>query len=81
LGKEENFSALMLQEYIPLGQRIARFIVEYADPEEDRWLLLAQGTTIGYKRLFRFPAVTSDKIRISILEADAPPLLNAIAIY
>ena len=81
LGKEENFSALMLQEYIPLGQRIARFIVEYADPEEDRWLLLAQGTTIGYKRLFRFPAVTSDKIRISILEADAPLLLNAIAIY
>ena len=43
--------------------------------------MLAQGTTIWYKRLFRFPAVTSDKIRISILEADAPPLLIAIAIY
>ncbi|HOG25726.1 MAG TPA: alpha-L-fucosidase [Bacteroidales bacterium] len=81
LDREENFSVLMLQEYIPLGQRIARFIVEYWHLGEKQWRLLAGGTTIGYKRLLRFPAVTSDKIRISILEADAPPLINTIGIF
>jgi alpha-L-fucosidase len=81
LGKEETFSVLLLQEYIPLGQRVARFIVEYREPGQGQWCLLVRGTTIGYKRLFRFPPATSDKIRISILEADAPPLINTIAIY
>lgn len=49
---------MMLQEYIPLGQRVKAFVVEYLD--KDTWLpvkLNEETTTIGYKRLLRFETV------------------------
>lgn len=76
-----TFSVLSLGEYIPLGQRVARFIAEYSDPEDGKWQLFARGTTIGYRRMFRFRQVTSEKVRISILEAGAPPLINRVELY
>lgn len=81
LDKEETFSMILLQEYIPLGQRIARFIVEYINPSDGLWHTIAQGTTIGYKRILSFSPVTSGVIRVSILEAGAPPLVNCVELY
>ncbi len=72
---------ILLQEYIPLGQRIARFIVEYINPSDGLWHTIAQGTTIGYKRILSFSPVTSGVIRVSILEAGAPPLVNCVELY
>ncbi len=81
LDREETFSMMIIQEYIPLGQRVARFQVEYINTSDDLWQTIAQGTTIGYKRILTFPPVTSSVIRVSILEADAPPLINNVELY
>jgi alpha-L-fucosidase len=80
-GKKQTFNLLLLQEYIPLGQRVASFNVEYWDDAAASWKLLTTATTIGYKRILRLPSTTTGKLRINILHALACPVLNAIGLY
>ena len=73
---------MMLQEYIPLGQRVKAFVVEYLD--KDTWLpvkLNEETTTIGYKRLLRFETVETKGIRIRITDARGPLCLSNVGVY
>ncbi len=81
LGTPQTFNRLLLQEYIPLGQRIAAFNVEYWDNETGTWNLLAEATTIGYKRILCLPTVTTGKIRINITQSLASPIVNTLELY
>ena len=82
LPKAEKINRMMLQEYIPLGQRVKSFVVEYN--KEDEWLpvkLNEETTTIGYKRLLRFETVSTDKLRVRFTDARACLCINNIAAY
>lgn len=79
--QEKTFNRILLQEYIPLGQRIANFNIEYWNNSNSKWELLTKATTIGYKRILRFPTATCQKIRINILESLACPIINNLEIY
>jgi len=79
LGKAQSFNRLMLQEYFPLGQRVKAFSVEYCDG--GTWKPVDKQTTIGYKRILRFPMITTQKLRVNIEDALACPILNNIGIY
>ncbi len=78
-GKEQAFNRLVLQEYIPLGQRVKTFNVEYWDG--NTWQPIVSQTTIGYKRILRFPMVIAQKLRMNIIESLACPVLSEIGIY
>lgn len=73
---------LMLQEYIPKGQRVKSFKVEVfvnngweeIDCDEEK-------TTIGYKRLLRFSTVSASALRISILDSRGPICLSNLGLY
>lgn len=80
LKEPRTFDRLMIQEYIPLGQRVAEFGVEYRDESSGSWVPLVEATTIGYKRILRFPAVVASKIRIGF-DALACPVISEIGIY
>lgn len=78
----QRMNRMMLQEYIPLGQRVKAFTVEYKDGEQ--WIpvkMNEETTTIGYKRLLRFETVTTDAVRIRITEARGALCLSKIGIY
>jgi len=45
------------------------------------WTTLARGTTIGHKKLDRFPAVTSSRVRLAIDAALDTPCLANLALY
>ena len=75
-----TFNRIMLQEYIPLGQRIAAFEIEYQETD-GRWCRLAEGTTIGYKRILLTPETTTKLLRISIKSSLACPILNNIGLF
>ncbi|MDR2361147.1 MAG: alpha-L-fucosidase [Prevotellaceae bacterium] len=81
LPAPQTFSRLLLQEYIPLGQRIAAVDVDYWDDTSHTWMSLASATTIGYKRILQFPATTSDKLRIHIRRSLACPTLSTVGVY
>lgn len=60
-------NTLLIQEDIAKGQRIERFLLEGC--VEGNWQKLAEGTTVGYKRLVRFAACQPDSIRLTVLSA------------
>lgn len=77
-----RMNRMMLQEYIPLGQRVKAFVVEYLD--KDTWLpvkLNEETTTIGYKRLLRFETVETKGMRIRITDARGPLCLSNVGVY
>jgi alpha-L-fucosidase len=79
LGKPTVFNRFMAQEYIRLGQRVKSFKIEALI--DGNWKELAQQTTIGYKRILVFPTVKASKVRFTILDAKACPLISNIGIY
>jgi alpha-L-fucosidase len=79
LGQPKLFNVVMLQEPIHLGQRVEKFYVEARTSRG--YKKIAEGTTIGYKRLLRFPAVKATKLRLVIEEAKACPLIAEVGLF
>ena len=78
-GKPTTFNRFLVQEYIPLGQRVKSFTVEaFVDGE---WKEVAKATTIGYKRILRFHTVKATKLRFTVTDAKSCPLISNIEIY
>ena len=64
---------------IPLGQGVERFTLEAWDGRA--WKQFAAATTIGYKRILRFPALTASKVRLSILDARDCPRISNVGLF
>lgn len=79
LGQAQTIKYVMLQEYIPLGQRVSKFSVEAW--KDGTWQPVAKATTIGYKRILPVDSVRTNKIRVNIEEAQACPVISTIAVY
>ncbi len=78
-GKPTRFNRFMAREYIRLGQRVKSFTVEAMTDGE--WQEIAKATTIGYKRILRFPTVEATKLRFHITGAKACPVISEIGVY
>ncbi len=79
-NETQTFNRVMLQEYIPLGQRVEKFHVEVED-ENGHWRTIAKETTIGYKRLVLTETVTTKKVRIVIDRSRACIVLNRVGLF
>lgn len=82
LKKSQKINRLMLGEYIPLGQRVKKFAIEYQDGK--KWLPLNVGeatTTIGYKRLLRFKPIATKRLRIRFEESRGPLCINELGAF
>jgi alpha-L-fucosidase len=78
LGAPTEVNRILLQEYIPLGQRIRSFSVDYWDGNKS--MELDKKTTIGYKRILTFPTITTTRIRVS-MEGNASPIISELQVY
>lgn len=72
---------IMIQEYIPMGQRVKSFNVEFRESENAEWKEICSGTTIGYKKLLLFNPVEAAQVRFNILDSYASPQINNVAIF
>jgi alpha-L-fucosidase len=76
---DRTFNVARLSEYIELGQRVEEFSLEaWANGQ---WKEIAKGTTIGYKRLLRFDAVTTRKVRLKIMQSRVFPTISELGLY
>ena len=80
LTEARTFNRVQLQEYIPLGQRIAAFSIE-AMAADGTWQPIARETTIGYKRIVQVPTTTTTAVRVNIEESEACPVINGFALF
>jgi alpha-L-fucosidase len=86
LGSVHEIDGFIIQEYIPLGQRVDGYTIECR--VDGRWEKVFTGTKIGYKRIIledraatadiKFPA--SYAVRLKIENALACPLINTFSI-
>ena len=80
--KPVKMNRVVLQEYIPLGQRVKDFYME--GELNGKWFKInAYDTlsTIGYKRIVRFNTVELDKLIIYFEESRGPLCINNIEAY
>ncbi len=78
-GKMTSFNRFLVQEPISLGQRVKSFSLEAM--VNGNWTEIAKETTIGYKRILRFPTVEATKLRLNILDSKSCPLISNIEVY
>ncbi len=79
LNGEKMINYITLQEYIKLGQRVKEFTISVW--AGNSWKEISKGTTIGYKRIVKVDPIKTDRVKISILNAKASPLISTIEIY
>jgi alpha-L-fucosidase len=79
LGENKLISYVLVQEYIKLGQRVKGFSVEIE--KDGKWQEVAKGTTIGYKRILRIKPVEAQKVRLTISDSKACPLISNVELY
>lgn len=77
-----SLNTVVLQEYIPLGQNVKEFSISYY--RNGKWLPVETDealTTIGYKRIVRFPTVNAEKLRIRFLTGEGTLCLTAASAH
>ncbi len=88
LSEPVEINRFVVSEYIPLGQRVRKFSVEAMVDGE--WTQLKDDytenadmamSTIGRKRIICFPTVCASKVRFSVLDSKACPLISEIGLY
>ena len=80
--KPVKMNRVVLQEYIPLGQRVKDFYME--GELNGKWFKINPFdtlSTIGYKRIVRFNTVELDKLIIYFEESRGPLCINNIEAY
>jgi alpha-L-fucosidase len=77
--KPTRFERVVLQEFIRLGQRVEAFTVEAE--VDGAWKTLAEGTTVGYKRIVPCEPTTAARVRVNITRARACPTLATVSVY
>jgi alpha-L-fucosidase len=79
LPSVRTFDVLCLQENIAIGQRIEKFALDYWDG--NGWQQVANGSTVGYKRLLKFAPVSSGRVRLRIESSRLNPTLSEFGLY
>ncbi len=74
-----EINAVALEEATGLEGRVQEYKVE--GQVDSDWRVLSHGTTIGKRKVDRFPKATVWKARLTILKASAHPALRKFGIY
>ena len=77
LPEPAEINCVDVKERIAEGQRIASFAVEV--PGDDGWSRVAEGTTVGHRRLARIPLAKYGRLRVT-LDGIAPPQIFPVAL-
>lgn len=75
-----TFDRILIQEPTKYGQRIKKFEIQIAG-DDGTWKTITEGTTIGYKRLLRFPISTAQKVKLILTESLDVPAISNFEIY
>lgn len=85
-SRPTTFNRFLAEEYITLGQRVKAWSLEAH--VDGRWIPLHDAltedgklTTIGNRRIVCFPAVTADKVRFTVTDSKAAPVISRLSVF
>ena len=85
LPEYRTFDYVQLQEDIRFGQKISSFRVDIQDFDvalaDGGWWTIAEGTTVGYKRIIPIEPLKARKLRVVITGSHDRPVLDGIALF
>ena len=80
IGKQPTaINHIVIQEDIANGERIRKYVVEAN--VNGQWIAVCDGESVGHKRIQQFDAVTTNEIRLRVVEAVDVPLIKRLAVY
>ncbi|MBC7893909.1 MAG: alpha-L-fucosidase [Cytophagaceae bacterium] len=79
LARPARANVVRLSEPITIGQVVEGFIVEIG--AEGAWTTVARGTTVGYARLARFPALRAERVRVTVESSLDAPRLSQLSLF
>ena len=79
LGKLVTFNVVSLREFLPLGQRVDDWALDRWS--NGAWVEFASGTAIGARRLWRGDNITTDRVRLRIVQAPVCPALSEFGLF
>ena len=79
LMKPAMINSAVIQEDISQGQRVRKFVLEGYN--NDKWITIKEGTSVGSKRIDEFPSARISKVRLRITDAIATPLIQNLALF
>ncbi|MBQ1759751.1 MAG: alpha-L-fucosidase [Prevotella sp.] len=86
-NKPMTFNRFLAEEEIALGQRVKKFMLEVEvdgkwQPLKDALAENGDGlTTIGHRRIICFPTLTATKLRFTITDSKAEPIIKKLGVY
>jgi len=84
LDPSKPFDRVVLAEPTWLGQRIKAFriLVPEGDARNSQqWRTIAEGTTVGHKRIVRVPLAAAPRLRVEITDSRACPALTHVGVH
>ncbi len=79
-SKPENINRVVIQEDIAFGERVLDFTVE-GQTEDGSWIAIAIGSNIGNKHIEVFDQVKVSKIKLTVSNCKAKPIIKNFAAF
>ena len=70
----------IIRERLENGQRVKSYVLE-GYSKERQWFVLSKGSSIGLKRIDFFKNVRVEKIRLTVLDCKAEPVISELSAY
>jgi alpha-L-fucosidase len=70
---------IIISEDIAKGERIRKYTIEAR--KDNQWIQIAEGSSVGHKRIQNVDTIITDKIRLSITESSAQPQIKDFSAY
>jgi len=72
---------VILREDQSMGQRVRGYVVEVMAKGSSEWAVMAEGSSVGNKRIQLGSSVVADRARLTVTEATDTPLLATFALF
>ena len=77
--KPKKINHVIIMEDITRGERIRKYSVEALSGEN--WIRVCEGISVGHKRIQKFDTIETKKVRLSVEESAAKPIIRNLAVY
>ncbi|MFT3705564.1 MAG: alpha-L-fucosidase [Agriterribacter sp.] len=78
-GKPAAVHYVVIEEDIAKGEHIRAYAVEQW--KNNAWVKIAEGKSVGHKRIHELKDLTAGKLRLSITESSAEPYIKSFSVY